>query len=63
MMNGKIFNHVVILLLSLVVIAFVYCYVTYKSKHESKRVENCEKLLEVKARMIDDKSFRVSLLS
>ncbi len=56
-MNGEILNPVVIILLSLVVVAFASCYVIYKSKHESKRVENGEKLLEVKARMIEDKSF------
>lgn len=62
-MNGEILNPVVIILLGLVVIAFAYCYVIYKSKHESKGVEKGEKLLEVKARMIEDKSFRVALLS
>jgi len=61
-MNGETINPVMLVLLGLLVIAFAFFYVMHRSKLESERVEKGEKLLELKASMSEDKSFRHALL-
>jgi hypothetical protein len=61
-MNGETINPVMWTLLGLLVIAIAFFYFIQRSKLESERVEKGEKLLELKASMSDDRSFRHALL-